>query len=345
MILKKLSNAFGPSGCEGDVRDIVIKEIQSFVDELIVDNLGNVICKMTARSKKNNPLKIMAAAHMDEVGMMITHADGDGFLHFVKVGGIDDRILPTKAVVIGPNKINGVIISKPIHLTTVAERGKVTASNDLVIDVGATGKDEALSKCKKGDYATFATKYRKFGKGMAMGKAFDDRVGCAALIELIKRGPYPFEFRPIFTTMEEVGLRGARVAAFAVKPDVAIVLEATICEDSPKKVDCSSVTEIGKGPALTLVDRGLIVNRKLVQFAVRQADSIGIPRQFKKPGIGGTDGGAIGMAGEGVPTLPISVPARFIHSPISIIKLSDFKHSVDLTENVMRNVTLKKIKR
>ncbi len=345
MILKKLSNAFGPSGCEGDVRDIIIKEIEPLVDELTVDHLGNVICRMTPKGRKKSPLKIMAAAHMDEVGLMITHADGDGFLHFVKVGGIDDRILPATVVVIGPNKVTGVIISKPIHLTSGAERGQVTPTSDLVIDVGAGGKEAAEGKCKKGDYATFDTKYRKFGRGMVAGKAFDDRVGCAILVELIKRGPYPFEFCPVFTTMEEIGLRGARVAAFNVQPDVAIVLEATICEDSPKETERSSVTEIGKGPALTLADRGLIVNRKLVQFAVKRADALGIPHQFKQPGVGGTDGGAIHTAGDGAPTLPISVPARYIHSPTAVINLNDFNHTVDLAEDVMRTITADDLKR
>jgi putative aminopeptidase FrvX len=340
MILKKLSNAFGPSGCESDVRQIIIKEIKHLVDELTVDHLGNVICRMKAKGRKKKPLTIMAAAHMDEVGMIITHADGDGFLHFDKIGGIDDRILLAKVISIGPKKVTGVIITKPVHLTSASERGQVTSSENLVIDVGAANKEAAEGKCKPGDYATFDTKYRKFGRGMVAGKAFDDRVGCAVLVELIKRGPYPFEFCPVFTTMEEVGLRGAKVAAYSVQPDIALVLEGTICEDSPKEIDRSSVTEIGKGPALSLADRSLIVNRKLVRFAVQRADAIGIPHQFKQPGIGGTDGGAIHKAGEGAPTLPISVPARYIHSPAAVISLSDFNHTINLAEDVMRHVTL-----
>lgn len=340
MILEKLSNAFGPSGCESDVRKIIIDEVKPLVDELTVDHLGNVIGCMRAKGKKRKPLKIMAAAHMDEVGFIITHADGDGFLHFEKIGGIDDRILPAKVVSIGPNKVTGVIIAKPVHMSSAEERGKVVEADKLVIDVGAGGKEAAEGKCKPGDYATFASRFRKFGRGMVSGKAFDDRVGCAALIELIKRGPYPFEFCPVFTTMEEVGLRGAKVATFKVRPDIAIVLEGTICEDSPKEEERSPVTEIGKGPALSLADRSLIVNRKLVRFAVKRAEALGIPHQFKQPGIGGTDGGAIHKEAAGAPTLPISVPARYIHSPAAVINLRDFKHTIDLAGDVMRKVSL-----
>ncbi|MDT8391556.1 MAG: M42 family peptidase [Lentisphaeria bacterium] len=340
MMLEKLSNAFGPSGCEGDVRRIVISDIKSRVDELTVDHLGNVICRMKATGRGKKPLRIMAAAHLDEVGMIITHADDDGFLHFDKIGGIDDRILPAKGVVIGAGKVPGVIIAKPVHLTSAEERGKVISHDDLVIDIGAANKDAAVKKCAPGDYATFDTRFRRFGRGLVAGKAFDDRVGCAVLIELIKRGPYPFEFCPVFTTMEEVGLRGAKVAAFKVRPDIALVLESTICEDSPKEKDRGSVTAIGKGPALSLADRGLIVNRKLVRFAARRAAALGVPCQFKQPGIGGTDGGAIHKEGEGAPTLPVSVPARYIHSPMAVISLRDFHHTIDLAEDVMRHVTL-----
>lgn len=340
MILEKLSNAFGPSGCESEVRQVIVKEIESLVDELRVDHLGNVICRMKAKGTKKKPLRIMAAAHMDEVGMIITHADDDGFLHFDKIGGIDDRILPAKVVSIGPRKVKGVIIAKPVHLTSPAERGKVISHDDLVIDIGTAKKDAAEKKCPPGDYATFDTHFRKFGRGLVTGKAFDDRVGCAMLIELIKRGPYPFEFCPVFTTMEEIGLRGAKVAAFNVRPDIALVLESTICEDSPKEKERGSVTEIGKGPALSLADRNLIVNRKLVQFAVQRADAVGLPYQFKQPGIGGTDGGAIHKEGQGVPTLPVSVPARYIHSPAAVISLADFKHTINLAEDVMKHLTL-----
>lgn len=287
----------------------------------------------------------MAAAHMDEVGMMITHADGDGFLHFAKVGGIDDRILPATVVRIGPKRVKGVIIAKPVHMTTPAERKQVISADNLVIDIGASNKGDAEGKCPQGDYVAFDSRFRKFGKGLLSGKAFDDRVGCSILIELIKRGPYPFDFYPVFTTMEEIGLRGAQVAAYKVKPDVAIILECTICEDSPKEVERSPITNLHAGPAVSLADHGMIADRRLVQFVVRRAEALGIPCQFKQPGIGGTDAGAIHKACEGAPSLPISVPARYIHTPAAVISEDDYNHTTMLAEDVIRTIKMSHLKR
>lgn len=338
MMLKKLSNAFGPSGCEDEARNLIIKAVKDIVDDYSVDHLGNVICHMKGTARNCKSTKIMAAAHMDEVGFMITHADGDGFLHFATVGGIDSRILPADVVKIGPDRVTGVIIAKPVHMTSGAERGKAIGIDNLVIDIGAGNKEAAEGKCPQGDYAVFDSSYRKFGKGLVSGKAFDDRVGCSMLIDLIERGPYPFDFYPVFTTMEEVGLRGAKVAGYAVEPDIAFVLECTICEDSPKEIERSPVTSLNAGPALSMADRSVIVDRRLVQYAVKRAEKLGIPCQFKQPGIGGTDAGAIHMAREGAPTLPISVPARYIHSPRAVISLADYKKTVDLTEDVIRTI-------
>jgi endoglucanase len=159
------------------------------------------------------------------------------------------------------------------------------------------------------------------------------------LIELIERGPYPFDFYPVFTTMEEVGLRGARVAGYSVMPDAAFVLEGTICDDSPREEDLSPTTELGKGPALSPMDRSVIADRRLLQLVIETAEQEGIPYQFKQPGKGGTDAGAIHLAQTGVPTLPVSVPSRYIHSPVSVLSKSDFGHTVDLMAASLRRLT------
>jgi len=345
MMLEKLSNAFGPSGCEHEVRELVIEAIKGRVDSYRVDHLGNLLAfKRGAKSGAARRPTIMIAAHMDEVGFMITRADADGFLHFTNVGGIDARVLPTKRVKIGPKRIQGIIISPPVHVLSAEKRKKVTPASELVIDIGVTKKEAAESKCPKGSYATFETTYRKLGRGVVCGKAFDDRVGCAMLIELLERGPYPFDICAAFTTMEEVGLRGAKVAGYEVKPDIAFVLEGTICEDSPKDRETCPVTKLGDGPAITLVDGNTIVNRKLAQFALSRAEACGIPCQIKRPGVGGTDAGAIQHSGSGVPTLPISVPVRYIHSPASVLSLKDMKQTVDLVEDLVRNITPQAIK-
>lgn len=337
-MLEELSNAFGPSGCEGDVRKLVMGAIAGLVDECRVDHLGNVLAVKRGTAKRGKRLTIQMAAHMDEIGFMITHADADGMLHFVTVGGIDSRVLPTKRVVLGSKKIPGIIISPPVHMVSAEKRKQITPITELVIDIGAEKKEAAEKKCPKGTYAVFDTKFRKLGRGLVCGKAFDDRAGCAMLIELLQRGPYPFDLHAAFTTMEEVGLRGARVVGYDVNPDVAFVLEGTICEDSPKEREVCPITKLGAGPAITLADRGMIVSRKLAQYAVRQAEECGIKCQFKRPGIGGTDATAIQHSGSGIPTLPVSVPVRYIHSPASVMSLKDMQATVDLIENLVRNI-------
>jgi endoglucanase len=336
MNLKALSEAFGPSGCEDDVRQIVVDAIADKVDQYHVDALGNVIALQ--KGTANPDFKVMVAAHMDEVGFMITHADEGGMLHFVKVGGIDDRVLPAKVVRIGEKRIPGVIAIKPVHLTTHEERGRVMASDQLVIDIGATSKTEAEKLVKKGAYAAFDIAFEELGE-LVKGKAFDDRVGCAVLIELIENGPYPFSFYPVFTTMEEIGLRGARVAAYSVMPNAAFVLEGTICDDGPKETDTSPTTEVGKGPAISMMDRSVIADRRLVRLVVDAAEAEGIPYQFKRRVSGGTDAGAIHLAGTGVPTVPVCVPSRYIHSPVSMLSKSDFENTIKLMTSALQRLT------
>ncbi len=335
-VLEKLSNAFGPSGCESQVRQIILDEIQGQVDEHHTDHLGNLIA--VQKGTANAGFKVMVAAHMDEVGFMITHANGDGLLHFVTVGGIDPRVLPAKVVRIGKDKIPGVICIKPVHLTTPQEREHVVEVEQMSIDIGAKDKAEAERSFEKGDYAAFDVAFEDLGN-MVKGKAFDDRAGCAVLVELIKQGPYPFDLYAVFTTMEEVGLRGARVAGYSVMPQAAFVLEGTICDDSPKDKDISPTTEVGKGPAISVMDRSVVADRRLVRLMVETAEAEGIPYQFKQPGMGGTDAGAIHLAQTGVPTVPVSVPCRYIHSPVSILSKSDFDHTVRLMAAALRRMT------
>jgi putative aminopeptidase FrvX len=335
MNLKALSEAFGPSGCEDEVRQVVIEAIRDKVDQVRIDHLGNVIA--TQKGTANPEFRVMAAAHMDEVGFMITHADSDGLLHFTKVGGIDDRILPAKVVRIGDQRIPGVICIKPVHLTEPQDRSKVVSYDNLVIDIGTTSKSEAERLVQKGDYAAFDICYKDLG-ALVKGKAFDDRAGCALLIELIERGPYPFDFWPVFTTMEEVGLRGARVAGYSVMPDAGFVFEGTICDDGPKESDVSPTTEVGKGPAISVMDRSVIADRRLVRLVVGAAEAEGIPYQWKQPGKGGTDAGAIHLAKTGVPTVPVSVPCRYIHSPVAMLSKQDLEHAAQLMAATFRRL-------
>ncbi|HIP96631.1 MAG TPA: M42 family peptidase [Anaerolineae bacterium] len=336
MILRELSEAFGVAGHEEAVRQVVFNAIRDDVDQYEVDSIGNLITRKHGTSSA--PLKVMVAAHMDEVGLMITHIEDNGQLRFDKVGGIDDRILLAKAVYVGDKKVPGVIGVKPIHLQEKKEHSQVIKCAKMTIDIGATSKAEAEQSVNIGDYVAFATSFADLGPTLK-GKAFDDRAGCAVLAEIIKGGPYPCDLYGVFTVQEEVGLRGARVAAYAIEPDVAFVLEGTICDDMPKKKDVSPTTELGKGPAITVMDRSFIADRRLVQLLVDTATELGIPYQFKQPLMGGTDAGAIHKTKMGVPSVVVSVPSRYIHSPVCLLSKSDLDNAVRLMQEALRRLT------
>ncbi len=330
MLLEKLSNARGISGNEKEVRDLIIDAIQDRVDEYRTDTLGNLITLKKAKGKRGrNALKVMLAAHMDEVGLMIVHHESNGHLRFRKVGGIDDRVLLSKIVLIGEEKIPGVIGVKPIHLLKQSERQQVIDSDSMTIDIGAKTKEEAQAAVKLGDYATFATEFSEIGDGMVKGKALDDRAGCAALVEILKR-PYPFDLYGVFTAQEEIGARGARIAAYAIEPNFAFALEGTVCDDSPKQKDSSPVTRVGNGPAITFMDNSMISDRRLVDLLVETAKENRIPFQFKQAIAGGTDTGRIHITKEGVPSVAVAVPTRYIHSPVSLLSKRDFENTIAL---------------
>jgi endoglucanase len=232
----------------------------------------------------------------------------------------------------------GVIGIKPIHLVELDEMDKVPKIDDLVVDVGAKNKEEAQKLAPVGTYATFATRFRELGPTVT-GKAFDDRVGCAVLVELLQGNRFGFDLHAAFTVQEEVGLRGARVAAFAIDPDCAFALEGTVADDIPKEKDVSPTTELGKGPAITVMDRSFIADRRLVRLLTSTAEELGIPYQIKQPGVGGTDAGAIHLAREGVPSATVAVPGRYIHSPAALLSLEDFDNTVYLMRESLSRLT------
>jgi putative aminopeptidase FrvX len=318
LILKQLSEAPGPSGREEAVRQIIQEAIKGHVDEQRVDALGNLIAiKKSSGAVAGVPGKVMIAAHMDEVALMIMHIGKDGLLRFRKFGGIDDRVLMSKCVRIGEKRIPGVIGYKPIHLLKGRERETVVGSDDLTIDIGVCSADAAEKLVKLGDYAVFDTAYEEYAQSRVVkGKALDDRAGCAVLVELLQGERYSFDLIGLFSVQEEVGLRGARVAGYALAPDAAIILEGTVCDDLPKKQDISSTTRLGYGPAITVMDHSFVADRRLVKLFTDAATAETIPYQIKQPLIGGTDAGAIHMTREGVPAIAVAVPTRYIHSPV-----------------------------
>lgn len=334
MLLKKLTEAMGPSGYEDEIRQVIYEEIKDHVDRVYTDSMGNLIAEKDGT--RPGP-KVLLCAHMDEVSLMISHIDSNGLLQFQHIGGIDDRVLISKAVVIGENKIPGVIGAKPIHHQSADERKKPIGLSQLRIDIGATSREDALRVVQPGDVAVFATTYEEIGHRRAKSKSFDDRVGCAVLVETLKKSfDVPLVFG--FAVQEEIGLRGAGPLAYRTDPDLALVIEGTLASDFPGTPAHGRVTELGLGPALSIIDGGTIHNRAFLQHMQQVAQSSGIPYQFRKGAAGGNDIGRIHLSREGVMSGVISVPTRYIHAPSQMISLDDYENTVKLVEMFLRSV-------
>lgn len=332
MLLRTLTELNGTSGVEKEIRQALRQEIEPFVDSIMIDKIGNLIVQ---KNRSEQGPKIMLAAHMDEVALMITDLTADGLLKFHPVGGIDSRILVSKPVKI--NSLVGVIGAKAIHLQKPQERQQALKIDQLYIDIGAKTKEEAEKQVKLGDYAYFLTKTEPLGEGYLKGKAFDDRVGCYVLSEIFKKD-YSLNLVGAYTVQEEVGLRGAKVAAYHVQPDFAIVLEGTIAADMIHLEEHEWVTELGKGPALSIMDHTTLYNPKLIEQVAQLAKNNEIPLQFRRGNSGGNDAGKIHLSREGIPTITISVPCRYIHSTASIISEDDVKNTISLIDLILHSI-------
>lgn len=341
-LLQQLTEAVGVSSAEHEVRLLIRDLIQDHVDEWRVDAMGNLIARKQGTGASN--LRVLVDAHMDEVGLMIADIDSSGMLKFEAVGGFDDRALLGKVVQVGPKKLTGVIGAKPIHLLKSSEKNRVVPRSSMRIDIGAKSKQNASSKVNVGDVAAFVTPYEEIGP-TAVGKAFDDRAGCAALVELLRAEPYPFDLYASFSVQEEVGLRGAQVAAYGVKPDVAIVLECTPAYDLPNEEDTSPNVALGEGPALYVMDRATIQDPRLVQHLSRTADEKGIPFQIRQPGGGGTNTATIQRLHGGIASATVAVPGRYAHTPAMMINLEDYANYVKLVEAALRGLSEETLQR
>jgi tetrahedral aminopeptidase len=335
-LLERLCNATAVSGDEHEVRQIVLEEVKPFADEVKVDKLGNVL--VTKLGKGDNRVRVMLAAHMDEIGLMIVEKHDDDLFEFDCVGGIDERQLPGKAVLVGREHLPGVIGAKPIHQTTPDERKNKIKLSSLRIDLGQDVDD----KVKPGDRATFATRFEVLGYSIR-AKALDDRFGVATLIELIKNAPENINLLAAFTVQEEVGLRGAQVAAYAFDPDMAIALDSTPAYDLPHWDDEDENvrynTRLDAGPAIYVMDRATIADRRLVHWLTETADDEGIPYQIRQPGGGGTDAGVIHRTRSGIPSVSVSVPARYAHTAASIARLDDWANTLRLLHTALSRVS------
>lgn len=335
-LLQQLSEAAGVSGAENEIRLLLRDLIAPHVDSWKVDALGNLL----AIKKGTGELdwRVMVDAHMDEVGLMITSIDNDGTLGFRPVGGLDPRVLVGKVIQVGPQKVTGVIGARPVHLLSGDQYYRVDKIENMRIDIGASKKEQAEGKVKLGQRATFFSEYGEQGK-VAMGKAMDNRVGCATLVTLLRGEPFPFDLHAVFSTQEEIGLRGVGVAAYAIEPHAALVLECTPAYDLPHDRDESPNVSLGKGPAVYVMDSRTIQDPRFVAHIMRTAEANGIPFQVRQPGGGGTNAGGIQRVHGGIPTATIATPGRYTHSPISLINLDDYDHVIHLADTVLRGLT------
>ena len=359
MLLKELTNLSGVSGDEGQVRDFIISQISPYADEIKVDSIGNLV----ALKKGNSDKRIMLSAHTDEVGFIISEITDKGFLKFKPVGGIDTRTIFAKRVKIGKNAVLGVIGMKAVHLQKKSERDSVPEirelfidigakaihlqsdeefersfpHKELTIDIGAKDKESAEKLVNLGDYAVFETEYEELLKDSVKAKAIDDRAGCAVLMELIKK-PQKYDTYFCFTAQEEVGLRGARLAAYRIKPDLVLVIEATSCSDIHGFESYESVTKMGGGAAVTFMDRTTIVDDTLRKKIFEMGKSAKIPVQYKRSTSGGNDAGRIHLTRDGIKTATISLPCRYIHSAASVISIRDLEAVKELTGLVLERI-------
>ena len=346
-LMKEMMEAFGPSGFEREVNSLFKKHMAPYVDEVITDKLGSV--GFVAKGSSDRP-RVLITGHTDEVGFIISSVTDEGFLTFNQLGGWFDQVLLGQRVVIRGSKgdIHGIIASKPPHILPEEERKKVVEKKDMFIDVGATSRQEA-EECgvKVGDpvvpYSTF--QLIQNGK-VAMGKAFDDRIGAFVFAEAIKRMKaqkigHPNTIYGVATVQEEVGLRGAQTIAHVVDPDVAIILEVDIAGDVPGIKPQDAQAKMGKGPSLLTFDAGMIPNQPLKEWVIEVARQSQIPLQLSQMKGGRTDGAPIHMSRAGCPTVVISVPTRHIHSHSGLLSLKDTENTVRLIMELAKRLDAK----
>ncbi len=334
-LLEKLSLAFGPTGCEDEVAEIIKEQIDGYYDSITESFPGNII----AHVKGSGHGKLMISAHMDEVGFMISDVDDDGFLYFQNVGGMDPKVLSGRMLTVrGYNgDLKGLICAKAIHMQSEEERKKATPPDKMYIDIGADNRADAEKYVEKGDYAVFDSDFVRFGDGMIKGKALDDRCGCAVMCDVIRWikdndiTPY-YDLYFAFTVREETGMSGATVAANLIKPDYSLVIECTAVADIPDVPAQKRAAVPGEGVAISVMDNSTVYFKEMYEHAMQLARDNGVKAQLKTYVAGGNDAGHIHKAVGGVKCISMSVPSRYIHSASCVIKENDFTSALELAK-------------
>lgn len=337
-LLKRLCAPIGVSGDEWAVRAVIENEIEPYCDKIYTDRAGNLIAEK--KGKKEPKCRIMLAAHMDEVGFIITSVTDGGLLRFSCVGGIDPRQFIGKRVAICTKDglVDGVIGAVAPHLLSKESAAKVLKDDELYINIGADSKDEALSLVSLGDTGTLVGDFTVMAGGKILARAFDDRAGCAVLIKLLK-SELECSVTAVFTVQEEIGCRGALIAASAVKPDFAIVLDSTTACDLNDIPDDKTVCSLGHGGVVSFMDRGCAYDRELFKLVMSTAESEKIPAQVKRAVAGANDSASIHKIAGGVKTAAISLPCRYLHSPNCVVDSKDLDSVYKLVSAVLPRIS------
>ncbi len=344
-MFKELTEAPGTSGFEGPVKEVMKKYIEPYADEVYTDNLGSLIAKKGTKGPK-----ILVAGHLDEVGFMVTRITDDGFLKFHPLGGWFDQVMLAQRVNIHTKTgdVVGIIGSKPPHILTAEQRKKPIEKKDMFIDIGASSKEEAEEfGVRPGDPITPVSEFTVLkNPKMLMAKAWDNRIGCAIAIEVLKRLQEDKHENTVYgvgTVQEEVGIRGAQTSVTTVQPDIAFAVDVGIAGDTPGITPDEAASKIGKGPQLLLFDATMVPHTGLRDFVIDIAEEENIPFQYETLAGGGTDAGRFHIYGKGVPSLVIGIPTRYIHSHAAILHSDDFEYAVDLLVKVIKRLDEKTV--
>jgi putative aminopeptidase FrvX len=317
-LIQKLTETFSPSGYESAIREVIRAEVEALADEVRVDALGNLIVRKGTRGKDGK--RIMLAAHMDEIGLIATHIDPNGFIRFTSIGYVRPHTLVGARVHFAEGTQGVVGVESDLHAT------KLPTLSECYMDVGATSAKDC--RVKVGDVAAFQRPFMDLGQRL-VAKSMDDRIGCAVLIETLRNlKDTPNELYFVFTTQEEVGTRGAGTSAFGIDPDIGLAVDVTLTGDTPKSKPMA--VSLGKGPAVKVKDSGMLADPRIVAWMCATAEKQRIPYQREVLEAGSTDARAIQMTRSGVPAGCLSVPCRYVHTPSEMVDYEDVQNSVKL---------------
>lgn len=342
MMFKELTEAKGISGNEKEAREVMKKYISPYATEVFTDNLGSLIAKKVGQ--EDGP-KVMVAGHLDEIGLMVTRIDNNGFLYFQTIGGWWSQVMLAQRVTVCTEKgdLVGVIGSKPPHIMPAAARTKPYEIKDMFIDIGATSKEEAESfGVRPGDAVVPYFEFQPMkNEKLLLAKAWDNRIGCAIAIEVLKQledVDHPNIVYGVGTVQEEVGLRGAKTSTHMIEPDIGFAVDTGIAGDTPGISATDADSKIGEGPQIIIYDASMVSHKGLRDFVLKTAEDNEIPYQYASIAAGGTDSGSIHLTANGVPALSIGIATRYIHSHAGIIHEDDFDNAVKLIVEVIKQL-------